>query len=115
MLCQCAFGDVHNADVLLLCCCHMLDSLTHAYKCTVWCPLPLWQCCHSLPSPSMTNLACVMLVSPFLQTSSQCTALSVCREVLRDPTENPMVRHEAAEALGAIAAPECLQLLQEVR
>lgn len=33
--------------------------------------------------------------------------------VLEDSTENPMVRHEAAEALGSIAAPECLELLKQ--
>ncbi|KAI6242774.1 Deoxyhypusine monooxygenase [Aphelenchoides fujianensis] len=32
---------------------------------------------------------------------------------LRNPAENPMVRHECAEALGAIATDECEQLLQE--
>lgn len=37
------------------------------------------------------------------------------RAVLEDAQENPMVRHEAAEALGSIAAPECLELLQQVR
>ncbi len=36
------------------------------------------------------------------------------RRVLEDPRENPMVRHEAAEALGAIAEPECLELLKQV-
>ena len=29
-----------------------------------------------------------------------------------DPEEDAMVRHEAAEALGAIADPECIGLLQ---
>ena len=38
----------------------------------------------------------------------------LCREVLCDAGENPMVRHEAAEALGAIAAPECIALLRQV-
>ena len=33
--------------------------------------------------------------------------------VLEDSRENPMVRHEAAEALGSIAAPECLDLLKQ--
>ncbi len=37
------------------------------------------------------------------------------RRVLEDAHENAMVRHEAAEALGSIAAPECLSLLKEVR
>ena len=36
------------------------------------------------------------------------------RSVLENPNENAMVRHEAAEALGSIAEPECLALLQEV-
>lgn len=38
-----------------------------------------------------------------------------CRQVLEDEAENPMVRHEAAEALGSIADPQCLQLLRQVR
>lgn len=37
--------------------------------------------------------------------------LCCCSNVLRDSCEHAMVRHEAAEALGAIADPECLQLL----
>ena len=37
------------------------------------------------------------------------------RVVLENGGENPMVRHEAAEALGSIASPECLELLREVR
>jgi len=35
--------------------------------------------------------------------------------VLKDAAENSMVRHEAAEALGSIASPACLDLLHEVR
>ena len=35
------------------------------------------------------------------------------RTVLEDSRENPMVRHEAAEALGSIAAPECINLLKK--
>ncbi|XP_017774575.1 PREDICTED: deoxyhypusine hydroxylase [Nicrophorus vespilloides] len=34
-------------------------------------------------------------------------------ESLRDVQENEMVRHECAEALGAIATQECLEVLQE--
>lgn len=34
---------------------------------------------------------------------------------LSDATENPMVRHEAAEALGAIASPECLEILERFK
>uniref|UniRef100_A0A182MGH9 Deoxyhypusine hydroxylase n=1 Tax=Anopheles culicifacies TaxID=139723 RepID=A0A182MGH9_9DIPT len=34
-------------------------------------------------------------------------------ENLRDPTENEMVRHECAEALGAIATEECTRVLNE--
>lgn len=34
-------------------------------------------------------------------------------ENLRDATENEMVRHECAEALGAIATEECTQILNE--
>lgn len=33
-------------------------------------------------------------------------------KVLKDETEAPMVRHEAAEALGSIATDECLPVLQ---
>ena len=35
------------------------------------------------------------------------------RRVLKDGTEHAMVRHEAAEALGSIASPDCLQLLTD--
>ena len=35
------------------------------------------------------------------------------RHVLKDETEHAMVRHEAAEALGSIASPDCLQLLTD--
>lgn len=34
-------------------------------------------------------------------------------ENLRDPSENEMVRHECAEALGAIATDECTRVLNE--
>lgn len=39
--------------------------------------------------------------------------VSQLKIVLEDSKENPMVRHEAAEALGSIAAPECLDLLKQ--
>jgi deoxyhypusine monooxygenase len=39
--------------------------------------------------------------------------VSQLKIVLEDSQENPMVRHEAAEALGSIAAPECLDLLKK--
>ena len=32
--------------------------------------------------------------------------------LLMDPTEDPVTRHEAAEALGAIEAPESLSVLE---
>jgi len=32
---------------------------------------------------------------------------------LEDPAENEMVRHEAAEALGSIATPECVSALEK--
>nr|NVI76174.1 nero [Cucujiformia] len=41
------------------------------------------------------------------------TANPVLVDVLRNRQEHPMVRHEAAEALGAIGSPESLQILQE--
>lgn len=34
-------------------------------------------------------------------------------QVLRDASQNEMVRHEAAEALGAIASEKCEQILKE--
>ena len=34
---------------------------------------------------------------------------------LRDPSEEAMVRHECAEALGSIATQECLEILREFR
>ena len=37
---------------------------------------------------------------------------SARRRVLEDASENAMVRHEAAEALGSIADPQCLLLLR---
>lgn len=37
------------------------------------------------------------------------------KDVLGDVEENSMVRHEAAEALGSIAAPDCIGLLNQVR
>jgi deoxyhypusine monooxygenase len=36
------------------------------------------------------------------------------KEVLENAQENPIVRHEAAEALGSIASPECLDMLRKV-
>ena len=38
--------------------------------------------------------------------------LALRRRVLKDTREHVMVRHEAAEALGAIADPGCISLLQ---
>ncbi|PSC73096.1 deoxyhypusine hydroxylase [Micractinium conductrix] len=40
-------------------------------------------------------------------------AFATLKRVLEDANENPMVRHEAAEALGSIAAPECITLLKQ--
>ena len=40
-------------------------------------------------------------------------AISALLERLKDTQENPMVRHECAEALGSIATEECLTILQE--
>ncbi|KAM8939816.1 deoxyhypusine hydroxylase [Pelodytes ibericus] len=40
-------------------------------------------------------------------------ALPTLISVLRDRTQEPMVRHEAGEALGAIGDPEVLELLKE--
>lgn len=44
-----------------------------------------------------------------------CLDYTPCRQVLEDPRENPMVRHEAAEALGSIADEQCVELLKQVR
>ena len=40
------------------------------------------------------------------------SAIDGLRERLDDLGENPMVRHECAEALGSIASEECLKILQ---
>jgi deoxyhypusine monooxygenase len=40
-------------------------------------------------------------------------AVQTLKRVLRDENEHSMVRHEAAEALGAIASEECLEALEE--
>ncbi|XP_074163469.1 deoxyhypusine hydroxylase [Sminthopsis crassicaudata] len=40
-------------------------------------------------------------------------AIPVLVEVLKDTNQEPMVRHEAGEALGAIGNPEVLELLKE--
>ncbi|KAK6164525.1 hypothetical protein DH2020_001389 [Rehmannia glutinosa] len=45
-----------------------------------------------------------------LQNKKASDALS---QVLRDVKEHPMVRHEAAEALGSIADDQCIALLEE--
>ena len=39
-------------------------------------------------------------------------AVAELRRVLADEGEHAMVRHEAAEALGAIAQPECVEALR---
>ncbi|KAK9804981.1 hypothetical protein WJX73_007162 [Symbiochloris irregularis] len=39
-------------------------------------------------------------------------AATVLTEILRDQQQHPMVRHEAAEALGAIGSPQCLSLVR---
>lgn len=40
-------------------------------------------------------------------------AVRELEEALRDENEHGMVRHEAAEALGAVGTPECIALLKE--
>uniref|UniRef100_UPI00358EFCC8 deoxyhypusine hydroxylase isoform X2 n=1 Tax=Myxine glutinosa TaxID=7769 RepID=UPI00358EFCC8 len=40
-------------------------------------------------------------------------AVPALKATLSSPTESPMVRHECAEALGAIAQPHCAELLRE--
>lgn len=42
-------------------------------------------------------------------------AVDRLQRVLENGEENPMVRHEAAEALGSIGSPYCLDLLKKVR
>jgi len=39
-------------------------------------------------------------------------AIPTLKNLLQDKNESPIVRHEAGEALGAIAQPDCLQFLQ---
>lgn len=46
------------------------------------------------------------------QLQHECS-IDVLVENLRDNTENEMVRHECAEALGAIATDECIRVLNE--
>uniref|UniRef100_A0A8C4QSP6 Deoxyhypusine hydroxylase n=1 Tax=Eptatretus burgeri TaxID=7764 RepID=A0A8C4QSP6_EPTBU len=41
------------------------------------------------------------------------SAISLLSSVLRDPHQEPMVRHEAGEALGAIGIPKVLDILRE--
>ncbi|KAL6998723.1 deoxyhypusine monooxygenase [Sarracenia purpurea var. burkii] len=41
------------------------------------------------------------------------TASAALSKILRDINEHPMVRHEAAEALGSIADDQCVALLEE--
>lgn len=41
------------------------------------------------------------------------SALPVLERVLRDLKENPMVRHEAAEAMGAISSIQSIPVLKE--
>jgi len=38
-------------------------------------------------------------------------ALDILTKVLKDTTQEPMVRHESAEAIGAIATEDCIQIL----
>ena len=42
-------------------------------------------------------------------------AVPALRAALEHSSENPMVRHEAAEALGSIGKEECLAVLQHYR
>ena len=42
-------------------------------------------------------------------------ARDALRATLEDPGEHPMVRHEAAEAIGSIAAPDTEPLLRKYR
>lgn len=42
-------------------------------------------------------------------------AVPALRAALELSDENPMVRHEAAEALGSIGKEECLTVLQQYR
>ncbi|KGL75986.1 Deoxyhypusine hydroxylase, partial [Tinamus guttatus] len=42
----------------------------------------------------------------------EAAAIPVLLRVLQDPRQEPMVRHEAGEALGAIGNPEVLDVLK---
>ncbi|KVH94326.1 Armadillo-like helical, partial [Cynara cardunculus var. scolymus] len=55
-------------------------------------------------------VAAVAYVLGQLQNKSASDALS---RILKDVNEHPMVRHEAAEALGSIADDQCISLLEE--
>lgn len=48
------------------------------------------------------------------QLQHECS-IGVLAENLKDNTENEMVRHECAEALGAIATNECIELLTQYK
>ena len=68
-------------------------------------------------SPATVAIATLCVTVIDMQFSCCDALLSLCHffcsNVLRDGCEHAMVRHEAAEALGAIADPECLQLLTD--
>ncbi|XP_053962178.1 deoxyhypusine hydroxylase [Anastrepha ludens] len=42
-------------------------------------------------------------------------AINILTKVLADTTQEPMVRHEAGEALGAISAPEVIPILEQYK
>lgn len=46
------------------------------------------------------------------QIQNECS-IKVLADNLQDATENEMVRHECAEALGAIATDECIDILNK--
>ncbi|KAG5735375.1 Deoxyhypusine hydroxylase [Termitomyces sp. T112] len=77
---------------------------------------------------SLNNEDAVRIISAGLQDSSALlkhelayclgqmklqSALPALEKTLRDPTEDPMVRHEAAEAMGAISTSSSISVLKE--
>ena len=66
---------------------------------------------HPLSSPTLSHpLSHLLILSHTLSPASNHT-FSHLLQVLSDSTEDPITRHEAAEALGAVDAPESLAVL----
>ncbi|KAJ1510620.1 hypothetical protein HMI55_006925 [Coelomomyces lativittatus] len=67
----------------------------------------------ALKTKTMLALTYAFKCVPELPVSFLKAALSTLYEVLKNKNETPMVRHEAAEALGSVANEECIEMLRE--